>query len=627
MCGIAGQARFDGGAVDASLVDAMSACLVHRGPDGKGLWSDARVVLAHRRLAIRDLGQSGAQPILSSDKQIAVSFNGEIYNDAELRSELARHHGAVFGGHCDSEVIPAGYAAWGEELFNRLEGMFAIALWDVQKELLYLVRDGIGIKPLLYRWQDRQLFFASELKAITLATGHPDVLDPASLHAFLAQGYVGSEATLVPGVRQVPPGCWLRFSKDGIERRRFWTPSRKGDLDDAAEAQRDFEVLFHQVCRDMLVSDVPIGIFQSAGIDSSLISMTLRDPAIPLFTAGFSNQDFDEVPAARTVAESIGAPIHALLVDDEKDLVDDFRRVVWHFDGQVADSSALAFFRLAREIRKHVTVALSGDGADEFFAGYGTYGATGIAAAFGTGVPSKLLGALAELVLSTDHGSSARYPSLQLLGRFLQGMGSGVYAHAEWRRYAMPWDCKRLYANEMLDFLPVDPLGGYKRAMDKGGGASTILDRSLHADQVHYLPGDMLLKTDAMSMAHSLEVRVPFLDRRIMDFAGRLSPRLLGGAICTGPKVFLRNALARRGAPKRIVSRRKTGFNVPVASLLRGSLRALATNVFEYRSEAFAPYLDPCAIQDMWRQHRDGTADHGYLLWTLLTLGIWWRQL
>lgn len=626
MCGIAGQARFDGGPVDKLLVEAMSECLMHRGPDGGGLWSDAMVAVAHRRLAIRDLGQAGAQPVLSNDKSIVVSFNGEIYNDKELRAELAHNHGAFFDGHCDSEVIPAGYAAWGDGVFHRLEGMFAIALWDKRRELLYLVRDGIGIKPLVYKWQDGQLFFASEIKALTHVTGHPDNLDPAALHAYLAKGYVGPEGTLIPGVKQVPPGSWLKFSQEGIESHRFWTPARSADLDDSVKAQQEFLDLFHLVCRDMLVADVPVGIFQSGGIDSSLISMTLKDPAIPLFTAGFNNPEFDEASSARVIAESIGAPLNILMVDEVEELELDFRRVIWHFDGQVADSSSLAFFRLARGIRKHVKVALSGDGADEFFAGYGTYRATQIAASIGGAIPTGLLETLAKMALKARSGTDARYPSLQILGRLLQGLRSGMYSHAEWRRYAMPWECQQLYGIAMLEYLAIDPLEDYKRSMNKQVGG-TILDRAMLADQVHYLPGDMLLKADAMSMAHGLEVRVPFLDRRIMDFAGRLSPKLLGGMISTGPKRFLRRALADRGAPRSIVSRRKTGFNVPVADMLRGHLSRLATDVFERRSDAFSPYLEPGAVRALWLQHRDGMVDHGYLLWTLLTLGIWWRRL
>lgn len=623
MCGIAGESRFDGRRPDTGLVDRMAITLEHRGPDGHGSWSDNTTALAHRRLAIRDLGPTGAQPILSPDGQVVVSFNGEIYNYAELRTELERFFGCVFRGSCDAEILPTGYAVWGEALFPRLEGMFAIALWDARKQRLYLVRDGVGIKPLYYRWAQRRVLFGSELKAITAAVGLPGSLDPKALHTYLAQGFVGPETTLIPDVRQVPPGSWLRFSVEGVETRRFWTPTRVADITDADVALERFAALFSRVCRDMLVSDVPVGILQSAGVDSSLISLTLADPSIPLYTGRFSREDFDESSAAREVAGRIGAPWQTVLCDTGGELEEDLTRVIWHFDGQVADSSGLAYFRLTRQMRRHVTVALSGDGADEFFAGYDTYCASRLAARYGHWIPGRLADRMAALAFAAGSRSPERYPWRQLLGRFLLGLRARSLAHAEWRRYVMPWDCERLYAGPMRALLREDPLSEYKDAIT---GRSELLDRCLLADQTYYLPGDMLMKADAMSMAHGLEVRVPFLDRRIMDFAGRLAPSLLGGNCRARPKSFLRAALARHGAPPAIVARKKTGFNVPAAAMLRGQLHGLAQRVFEQRAEAFSPYLDPQAVRVFWREHRDGKRDHGYALWALLTLSIWWRQ-
>lgn len=623
MCGIAGEVRFDGRLSDAKLVDLMARSIQHRGPDGRGLWSDTHVALAHQRLAIRDLTPAGAQPILSSDGMVVVSFNGEIYNDAELRAELTHDHKVSFHGHCDAEVIPAGYAAWGEALFDRLEGMFAIALWDARKHRFFLVRDGVGIKPLYYQWKDKRLLFGSEIKAVITATGMPDKLDPAALHAFLAQGYVGPTATLLPDIHQVPPGTWLQFSVDGIRQQRYWAPNRRGDINSMVDAQEAFAEVFTRVCRNMLVSDVPVGILQSAGIDSSLISLTLNDPTIPLFTASFSHGDYDESTAAQGVAAQVGSCWVPVPADQVIGLEEDLRRVIWHFDGQVADSSGLAFYRLAREMRRHITVALSGDGADEFFAGYETYCASRLAASLGGWIPAELMSSLSRLTFAAGRGSAGRYPFMQKVGRFLLGARTGSDAHAEWRRYAMPWDNQRLYSGEMRDLLATDPFAGYKGEMSRGG---CLLDRCLLADQVYYLPADMLRKTDAMSMAHGLEVRVPFLDRRIMDFAGRLAPALISSNCLVKPKKFLRAAVSRLGCPPEIAKRRKTGFNVPAASLLRNELRPLAAQLFERRADAFAPYLDPGEVTATWQSHRDGRADHGYLLWALLTLGLWWRQ-
>lgn len=348
MCGIAGEVRFDGQPADLELVDRMASTLDHRGPDGHGQWADEHAAIAHRRLPIRDLGPAGAQPILGANGTIVVSYNGEIYNDAELRKTLACRYGARFAGSCDAEVLPAGFAAWGEDLFDRLEEVFAIALWDARRQRLYLARDGIGIKPMFYHWQDGRLLFGSEIKAITVAIGHPERLNPLALHAYLAQGFAGPTATLVPGVRQLPPGSWLCFSRAGTTTRSFWRPRRTGEIDDPVEAHALFGTLFPRTCRDMLVSDVPVGILQSAGIDSSLVSLSIRDPSIPLFTAGFNREDFDETALAGKVAESIGAPFTANKADRSADIEGDFHRVVWHFDGHLADSSGLALFRMAR---------------------------------------------------------------------------------------------------------------------------------------------------------------------------------------------------------------------------------------------------------------------------------------
>lgn len=626
MCGIAGEVRFDGRPPDNGLVTRMAWTLKHRGPDGSGQWSDSHAAIAHRRLAIRDLSPAGAQPILSANGEVVVSFNGEIYNDVELRSELIGKYGVRFQSNCDAEVIPAGYIAWGEAIFNRLEGMFAIALWDVRRQLLYLVRDGVGIKPLFYHWQNGRLLFGSEIKAITAGLGHPTTLDPVGLHAFLAQGFVGPESTLIPGVRQVPPGSWKCFSADGTTNQRFWSPRRTGDLEDSEEAHSRFAGLFRRVCRDMLVSDVPVGVLQSGGVDSSLVSLTLNDPATPLFTAGFNQNDFsdfDETALAKKVAGLTGAPWRSIGADDTADIEEDVRRVIWHFDGHLADSSGLAFYRLTREVRRHVTVALGGDGADEFFAGYSTYCASQLAARFGMLVPKRLTGCVAKLAFAAGSKSRERYSKLQIFGRFILGLQSGRSAHAEWRRYAMPWDCDQLYAGEMRELLSLDPLAEYKLAL-KGG---SIIDSCLRADQTHYLPADMLMKVDAMSMAHGLEIRVPFLDRRIMDFAGMLAPTLLGGDCCSSTKKFLRDALARCGGPEEIYRGKKTGFNVPVSALLRNALRPMANRLFDEQPDVFAPYFRPDMVRKVWRSHREGQADYSYLLWTLMTLGVWWRQM
>lgn len=621
MCGVSGILRFDGLPVDRAALERMTHALAHRGPDSHGLWIDGAVGLGHRRLAIRDLSDAGHQPMSDERGEIWVSYNGEIYNDAELREAVSHKTGYRFRSNCDTEILPIGWRLWGEELFERIEGMFAIALWDARTRSLVLARDGVGIKPLYYAMVDECLLFASEVKGLLAADVLRPRVDLQSFHTFLAAGYADPDRSLLDSVRQVPPGSIVRPTGARVEVRRFWQPSRHPTVADAAEARERTGLLLAEICRDMRVSDVAIGLLLSSGVDSALLA-TRAGGDIHCFTAGFDDRSHDESADAERIAQLSGHPWSLVPVAQGADLVGDFHAMVEHVDGQLADSSALAHFAISRAVRREVKVVLAGDGADEFFGGYPTYRASLVAQHAASWLPRRGARALG-LTLSRRLGGAdeSRVPWHDKLSRFLLGASAPEgWPHAEWRRIAMRHLLPTLYGDAMQSLLQVDPLGSYRASADDADGST--LDRCLLADQRYYLPADMLMKVDRMSMAHGLEVRVPFLDRRMMELAGSLDGSLLTGLTGRSKRV-LRELLRSSGMPADITGAAKKGFNVPVARLLRRELQGLGDQLLDRDADAFAPALRPDAIRSLWREHLEKQANHGYLLWALLVWGTW----
>jgi asparagine synthase (glutamine-hydrolysing) len=623
MCGISGWFKRNGAPVDAALLRVMTDRLVHRGPDDSGLWADGNIGLGHRRLSIRDLSAAGHQPMSDPGGRIVVTYNGEIYNDAELRRQLESGFGYTFRTHTDTELLPLGYLAWGEGLFDRLEGMFAIGLWDRQEKRLILARDGIGIKPLYYYADDESVIFASEVKALLASTRVRASLDPATLHTFLAAGYPGPGASLLKGVRQVRPGSYAIFTSEESFEHTFWKPQRTGEITKLDAALEEICALLPDVVRSQLVSDVPIGVLQSGGIDSTLVSLSLRQLNLypPLFTAGFREASYDESDLARQVASRAGlSPPRVLQIEDDPDPVQSFRAMAYHFDGQCADTGSYAFYRLCGEIRKHTTVVLSGDGGDEFFAGYSTYRASRVASRLQPWLASALLGAIGRGAYRLNSRDDSRLPMTSVMARFALGLAAGGQnAHAQWRRLVPEFMLRTLYGPELKPWLEISPYTEYEAFMRERD--TSPLDGWMLADQQFHLQS-VLSKVDAMSMAHSLEVRVPLLDRRMMNFAGRCNTNLL--APKSGPlKFLLRKAAAHLGAPETVLSAKKMGFNVPIARMLRHELAPLANYWLEQNPDVLSPFLQPGAIRSLWREHHTQRANHAFALWPILTLAEW----
>ena len=621
MCGIAGIFNLNGSPVSRSALQRMTATLVHRGPDGEGYWTQGNVGFGHRRLAIRDLSQRGQQPMIDPRSQIVVTYNGEIYNDRALRPLLSEQ--VEFHTTCDTEIIAPAFQQWGLEAFSKFNGMFAIGLWDPAQQILVLARDPIGIKPLYFSVVGSSLRFASEIKALLALDDQPRKLDPSALHRFLAQGFPGPDCTLLEGVRALPPGSILVANSKGFHIERYWRPTRSGEITNLDDAVAEFDTLWRQVLDDHLVSDVPVGLLLSAGIDSALVATGLRGHHdLATFTASFARRDFDESAAAAEIAAACGLPHQVVMADNGHDVADRFVSAVRHYDGHCADSSGVAFHAVCEAAAAHARVVLTGDGADEFFGGYETYRASRLAAMVGKLVPRGIAQTAAGLFSGAGRQGNVRVSKAEKMYRLLSGIAAAPDCpHPQWRRYTYPHHLDLLYTRIMHDAVDdEDPLGDYARAIRESPGA--LVDRCLVADQFYYLPGDLLVKSDAMSMAHSLEVRVPFLDRRIMEFAGRLSHSLL--TPFRGPdKRVLRAALMRQNIPDDIVSAPKRGFNVPVAHLLRTELKGLGDSLLDQHGDLFSPYLAPEGVRRLWSEHLEGRANHGYLLWAVLTLATW----
>ena len=626
MCGIGGLIRFDGGAADLGVLAGMGRALSHRGPDGSGEWAEAAIGLCHRRLSIRDLSDAGLQPIFSDGERFAMVFNGEIYNCEAIRRRLERETGIVFRTSGDADLIANVFRADGPAGLGALNGMYAFAVADRRTGTLWLGRDPVGIKP-LYILQPpggRYLAFASETKAFRPLANDAARVDPHSFLTLLAQGHVGPRNSIMAGARSLAPGELMRIDADGTvgtSQIRFrsdggadrFDPSNAGDLRRAFEAALDRQ----------RVSDRPLAVWQSGGIDSTLISAACRSPRPELISVRFREADFDESAAAASVASHLGATLRLIDVEDPQDPAAEFASIVHHLDGEIADSSALAVGRLAAATRPHATVVLSGDGADETFGGYPTYAASALAARVGAVVPTALAHPLARLAFRAAGGATDRYPVFDRVGRLLQGLPRGRTAHAEWRRYAMPWTLRSLLGSALRPLAEWDPLSDYRAGGD--GAGPSAAERALAADFSYYLPSDLLVKTDRMSMMHSVEVRTPFLDLEFLEAVRRIpAARRLPARGRTKP--LLRDLAAEAYGIDAALSRRpKTGFNVPVASLLRGRFREVMQTLL-MREDHVSPYLDAGATRRLVGDHLSGRGNHGYVLWTLMTFAEWRRS-
>ncbi len=618
MCGIVGWLDLKGHRpADRALVCAMSDAIRHRGPDGDGHHFEPGLGLGHRRLAVIDL-VTGDQPMLSSDKSICLIFNGEIFNFKELRKELERR-GHSFATQSDTEVVLESWLEWGRDCVTHLTGQFAFALWDRRHETLFLARDRLGEKPLYYATlADQTLIFASELKALRVHSGLDRTIDPCAVEEFFALGYIAEPRTIYSAVRQLPAGMTLTLRRgQKAEMRSYWDPAPAA-IDSSELANLDEALLdrLGRIVKSQLVADVPVGAFLSGGVDSSgtmaLMARAAQDP-ITAFTIGFNDPAFDETAHASAVANHYGSRhVIARMQGDEFDLVEDLPAI---FDEPFGDSSALPSYRLMQLARKSVTVALSGDGGDELFAGYRRYGfharEESIRRWLPAAVRQPLFGTLANL-----------YPQLDRAPRFLRArhtfreLSSDSTTGYFWNLSVVGDDTRKALfcadlARSLGDYHAVDVVARHA----KTAPTDDPVTMAQYIDLKSWLPSDILTKVDRTAMANSLEVRVPMLDHNFVNWALGL-PSAVNRRGSEG-KILLKRAFSRL-VPNKVLDRPKQGFSVPLARWFRGIMgQHLEQKLSSKEGLASAGYLNPQTIHRLIADHQSGRMDHSRALWLI----------
>jgi asparagine synthase (glutamine-hydrolysing) len=624
MCGIAGELRLTTGErASVERVRAMCDVMVHRGPDSFGEFVHGEVGLGMRRLAINDVA-GGHQPLGNEDGTVQVVCNGEIYNAPALARELAArgHH---LRTRSDVEVIAHCYEEYGTDVGRHLDGMFAFALWDARARRLVLGRDRIGIKPLYLAERGDRLLWGSEAKCL-LAAGVEPALDPQALHDYLTLGYVAGPASIFAGVSQLPPGTVL-VAEPGRGRphlQRYWSlaghvPSSRTGLPRDADGWADELVrTLRAAVESHLMSDVPLGVFLSGGVDSGTIVALMHElgvAPIRTFTIGFAEKSFSETDTAREVATRYGTEHHELIV--RPDAVALLPTLVRHFDEPFADSSAIPVYYVSELARRHVTVVLSGEGGDEMLAGYETYRAAKLARLYARlprAVGERLLPAVVRRLPVSHAKVSFDYKAK----RFVTGAYLPPGAAHLWWKTILEEDAKAaLYGpGGPADLEPTVRL--FERLYAEGDGRE--LDRLQYVDGLLYLPADILVKVDRMSMAHSLEARVPFLDRAVMELSRRIPPELRLRGLNT--KYLLKRAMAGR-LPASVVGGKKRGFNVPMPAWLAGELRDFMQDTLSPRRLRAQGLFEPAAVARLMDAHVRRLADHSRALWTLLVFAVW----
>ena len=624
MCGIVGYVNADGSPVDRSLLERMNAAIRHRGPDEDGYLTDGGVALAMQRLAIIDLA-GGQQPIHNADRTKWIVFNGEIYNYRDLRKDL-ESRGHELYTNSDTEAILRLYEDNGAECVQHLRGMFAFAIWDSVDRSLFIARDRVGKKPLLYSHRPNgDLVFGSEFTALL---EHPAVsreIDHQAIDAYLSYSCVPAPMTAYKEIRKLEPGHWLRWKGGEIQMQRYWLPdfSKKIDITEE-EAIEETTRLLREATRLRMISEVPLGAFLSGGVDSSaVVALMAQESSTPVktFSIGFDEEEYSELKYARTVAEHVGAEHHEFVV--KPDALEILPTLVEHYGEPYADSSAVPTYYVSRETRKHVTVALNGDGGDESFAGYERYTAMRMAETYHK-IPAFLRKPFIEFPASLIPTSEIKRSRVRDAKRFLRAASmSKVERYFQWNSAFDRTAKSDLYTREFRQTLnghdASEVLG---RWFEKANG-SGIIDAAMMVDQMTYLPNDLLVKVDIASMANSLAARAPFLDHKVIEFAATLPESLKVSGADT--KSFLKKVAARL-VPKEVIYRRKMGFGVPVGKWFRGEMKDFVREVLLSEKALSRGVIRPEALRRYVDEHTEARQDHSFRLWTLLMLELWFRR-
>ena len=635
MCGIVGIAYSDGKKVDKQALEAAANKIVHRGPDASGIYIDnagvPSVGLGHRRLAIIDLSASANQPLPNENKDVWVVFNGEIYNFQKLRNQLKKDH--RFVSNSDTEVIVHLYEQYGESAIAMLDGMFAIALYDQKKHRLILARDRVGKKPLYYYYDKEKIIFASEIKAILpLLPAKGIVINEQTLPFYLVYGYSRPPQTFYKGINQLAPANYALYKNDGsMEIKSYWSLKEHILNNDtrAREFTKDDPMLrfkLTEAVKNRLISDVPLGAFLSGGIDSSIVTglmSRLTDEPVKTFSIGFSEDArYDETAYANIVAKRFKTDHHVFVVTPSTiDLID---KIIYHYDEPFGDASAIPTYIVSNLTRQHVTVALNGDGGDELFAGYTRF----IAATMSEKIPPlmrKLLSDVSALIHAPHSEKSLLARSKRLLSVLNKPL---MERYLNWISYTRFDDVATLVNPAVfsgsVQYNYRDDVYSYFTQHLKGMEGTSLLTQLLYLNFKTYLPDDLLVKMDRMSMANSLEGRSPFLDRELIEYAFTIPDdmKLKGFNTKYNLKQTFKDIL-----PKEIMRRGKMGFGVPLGAWFRTKLRDYLQEHLISGDPEINTYLNAKEVQRIFHEHQQGVRDHGLKLWMFLSLELWLRNL
>ncbi len=624
MCGITGFVVKNGSRPERWVLEAMNQAIFHRGPDEDGFFIDDHAALAMRRLAIIDLA-GGQQPIWNADKTKCIFFNGEIYNYQELRKGLDER-GHKFYTNSDTEAIIHLYDEFGVDCVQHLRGMFAIAIWDTVEQSLFLARDRVGKKPLLYSHQTNgDLIFGSEFQALLKHPAISREVDPEAIDAYLSFSCVPSPLTGFKSVRKLEPGHWLRWKDGAIETQRYWLPdfSKKIKISEE-EALEETTRILRESTRLRMISEVPIGAFLSGGVDSSIIvALMAQESSTPVktFSIGFEEEDYSELKYARMVAEHVGAEYHEFVV--KPNALEILETLVDHYGEPYADSSAIPTYYVARETRAHVTVALNGDGGDESFAGYERYAAMRAAEKYHR-LPAMLRKPFIEFPASLIPTSELKRSRVRDGKRFLSAASlPKVERYFRWNSAFDRASKVDLYTADFRDALGSADAAEFFGKWFSTANGSGIVDTTMLVDQMTYLPNDLLVKVDIATMANSLEARSPFLDHKVIEFAASLPEWMKLSGVET--KSFLKKA-ASRLVPKEAIYRRKMGFGVPVGKWFRGEMKGFVREILLSEQSLNRGVVRPEVLRKYVDEHTAGERDHAFRIWALLMLELWYQR-
>jgi asparagine synthase (glutamine-hydrolysing) len=615
VCGIAGFTW-----ADRDLVVRMTASLAHRGPDGEGCHVGHGVSLGHRRLSVIDLSQDARQPMCNEDGSVWLVFNGEIYNFQELRENLERA-GHVFRSRSDSEVIVHAYEEFGLECLRRLRGMFAFAIWDENNRTLLLARDRMGIKPLYYARVDDGLIFASEIKALLCCDSLPRRVNLQAVYDFLGYEFVPEPQTMFEGVQKLQPAEWLKVRDGRVASGSYW--DLQVEAADRTRAGHEAVLLdvMQDAVRSHLVSDVPVGVCLSGGLDSSAVVACMRRSGVQrirTYSLGYADRSFSELQYARIVAEAFETEHEELVIDPVTPEV--IERAVWHLDEPMSDLSVVPFYLLCQQVSGHVKVCLSGEGGDETLVGYDRFKASK-ANRYYSALPSWMRGGVIAPLVSRLPDRPQKKGAVNTLKRFVQGgLLPDEGEHLRWQYFSNVALENRLFLPAFRRQIRPDPFEPIRRHL-AGKTFDCALDREIYLETRFAMVSNPLFKVDRMSMAHGLEVRVPLLDHQFVESCATIPGQLKLSGFTT--KAIFRRAM-RGVLPDAILRRGKQGYSLPLKHWLRAELREYAIDTIE-GSTFIQEWFDLRHIRQLMREHQTQRENHNHTLWALLNLAVWHR--